>query len=59
METPNKENVHLIYGDQNPAQEYYVATVKEVERMEQESEENTKIPKLEPKGEFELFILDA
>lgn len=34
-------------------------TVKEVERMEQEFEENKKIPKLEPEGEFERFVLDA
>lgn len=59
LEIPNWEEVHLVYGDQKAAQECHIATVKEVEHMEQGFGENTKIPKLEPEGEFELFVLDA
>lgn len=47
MEIPIGEEVHSIYGDQKATQEFYIATVKEVERMEQESEESTKILKLD------------
>lgn len=50
MEIPNEEEVHLIYGDQKATQECYIATAREVERMEQEFEENGKIPKLESEG---------
>lgn len=33
--------------------------VKEVERIEEESEQHNKLPKLELDGEFELFVLDT
>ncbi|KAI5652693.1 hypothetical protein M9H77_29880 [Catharanthus roseus] len=47
----------MIYGDQKAAQEYYFSTVQEVE-MEEESMEDNKMPKLEPDGEYESFVLD-
>lgn len=34
------------------------ATVKEVEKIEEESDETKEIPKMEPEREFELFILE-
>lgn len=59
MEVPTGEKVHMIFGDQKAAQECYFATVKEVECIEEESEEHNKLPRLKPDREFELFILDA
>lgn len=59
MEVPTGEEVHIIYGDQKASQEGYFTKAKEVERIEEKSEENSKIPKLKPDGEFELFVLDA
>lgn len=41
------------------AQECYFTTVKEVDRVEEDSEEHNKIPKLELEEEFEQFILDV
>lgn len=37
----------------------YFTTIKEVERIEEELKEHSKLPKLKPDGEFELFVLDA
>lgn len=48
----------MIYGDQKAAQVYYFTTVKEIERIEEEFEEQNKTLKLEPDGEFKLFVLD-
>lgn len=45
----------MICGDKKAAQECYFATVKEFERTEEEFEEQSKTPKLELDGEFELF----
>lgn len=56
-EIPRGEEVHTIYGDQKAAQECYFATVKEMEK-EEESVEQSTIPKLEPEDEYELFVLD-
>lgn len=47
--------VYVIYGDQKVAQECYFATIKEVEKNE-DSVEDDSIPKLEPEGEYELFV---
>ncbi|KAI5658790.1 hypothetical protein M9H77_27583 [Catharanthus roseus] len=57
MEIPKGAEVYVIYGDQNASKERYFATVKEVEKIE-DSIENNSIPKLQPEGEYELFILD-
>lgn len=58
MEIPIGEEAQMIYIDQKAAQECYSATVKVVEKIEEESNEHNKTPKLELDGQFELFVLD-
>lgn len=58
MEVLIGEEVQVIYVDQKAVQECYFATVKNVERIEEEFEGQSKTPKIEPDGEFELFVLD-
>lgn len=57
MEFPLGKEVYVIYGDQKATQEYYFATVKEVEKAEDFAEHDS-ILKLETDGEYELFVLD-
>lgn len=51
------QEIHTIYGDQKAAQEYYFAIVQEIKK-EEESTYDSKMPKIEPDGEYELFVLD-
>lgn len=55
MKIPDGNNIHVIYGDQKAAQEYYFNMVKDVEMKV----EDNKISKLELEGEYEFFVLDA
>lgn len=59
MVIPNGEEVHVIYRDQKAAQECFFVTVKEVEQKEKSLDEDSKTRKSEPKGDYELFVLDA
>lgn len=55
MEILMGEEVYIIYGDQKAAQECSFDIVKEVEKAEDYVEHDS-ILKLEPNGEFELFV---
>lgn len=59
MEIPDGEAIHMIYRDQRAIQECFLATIKEVKQQEEELDNDNRTSKLEPKGDYELFILDA
>lgn len=49
----------MIYKDKKEEQKCLLATVKEVEQQEEELDDDSWTPKLEPEGDYELFSLDA
>lgn len=53
------EEVQTIYGNKKTAQECYCASIKEVEKMEEKLDDDSKVPKIEPEGDYELFMLDS
>lgn len=57
MKFPDREAIHVIYGDQNAPPECCFATVKEVEIKKEIQEEECKSPKMEPERDYELFVL--